>query len=485
MTDQQRGDTLLDGSGFRAITPHTDRLRSRGVTFTQAFAPSPHCCPSRASFHTGLYPTQHGVWSNVNVPHALSRGPFADTPLWSRNLARSGYGLRYSGKWHVSNSMRPSDAGWQELYPTGVNGAGNQQSLDEQARHSRDAYARAFDKGIAAAHQGPRLPGQIERVGFPTYLHFGTNDNPFGDGTVVNAACEGIAQAAGKDEPWFSFVGTLGPHDPYIPPARFLDLYPKGSVELPANFDDDLRDRPGLYRRLRRRLGALPRDEHAEALRHYLAFCTYQDELLGQLLQTLERTGQLDNTVIVFTSDHGDYASEHGLWTKGLPCFRSGYHVPLIIADPTRPAGHGQVVDELVSLVDLAPTFMQLTGTDCSTSFAGQSLKPWLDGDAPALWRDHLCFQFHGNEIYGIQRAILTKRWMMAMNLFDEDELYDLHADPLQMKNLMDQPGTERVVRGLYAKLWKFSRAHDDVLTDHYIATALGRYGPGIADEAV
>src|SRR5690625_2397432 len=114
MTDQQVGGTVLPGSRIRAQTPHLDAVAARGVTFGRSYTVSPHCCPSRASFFTGRYPSEHGVWNNVNVANALSRGPYPGTPFWSTALAAAGYRLGFAGKWHVSSTESPSDHGWQE-----------------------------------------------------------------------------------------------------------------------------------------------------------------------------------------------------------------------------------------------------------------------------------------------------------------------------------------------------------------------------------
>ncbi|WP_171132849.1 MULTISPECIES: sulfatase-like hydrolase/transferase [unclassified Ruegeria] len=136
MTDQQSSYTLCDGHYARAKNPHLDRFRKRAVTFTNAYTPSPHCCPSRASFFTSKYPSEHGVWNNVNVTNALSRGPREATPFWSRDLKQAGYDLAFSGKWHVSNSEQPADFGWMELKVT-AQGSGVSLSADEQRSRAR------------------------------------------------------------------------------------------------------------------------------------------------------------------------------------------------------------------------------------------------------------------------------------------------------------------------------------------------------------
>lgn len=497
MTDQQNAMTIRDGQQRRAKTPHLDRFRQRAVTFNQAYAPSPHCCPSRASFFTGLYPSEHGVWNNVNVPNALTRSTRAGTPFWSLDYQAAGYTMGFSGKWHVSNAHRPRDVGWQELMMTSsVFGAG----LSPEAELDK---ARALQMGDVDSSPAElplkRDPGAILRPGWPTYQHYGTAENPFGDTDVTEAGIDFIkAQSVEQDAPWCLYVGTLGPHDPYTPPAEFLDWYDLADIELPPSFDDPMGDKPGLYTRTRDQFDQLTRDEHREALRHYLAFCSYEDALFGRVMEALEASGQAENTIVVFTSDHGDYAGEHGLWCKGLPAFQSAYHVPLVIGGPgIAPERTGSVYEDPISLVDLGPTLLDLCAVESGATMSGISAYPWLSGQEVTAAPRDVFFQSNGNEAYGIQRTIVSGRWKLVYNMFDHDELYDLENDPEEMTNLLPssrgirQVGCDPLhtvpvalhdrVAELYKRLWAFGLAHKDDNINGYVMTALAAYGPGVA----
>ena len=127
MTDHQRADTALPE--HPAITPNLDRFAAEGVTFTNAFCPSPHCCPARATFFTGLYPSRHGVWNNICNDQALSRGLKPGVRLWSEDLAEAGYALHFSGKWHVSVEESPADRGWTEHFVSGGQGHASRLAL--------------------------------------------------------------------------------------------------------------------------------------------------------------------------------------------------------------------------------------------------------------------------------------------------------------------------------------------------------------------
>jgi arylsulfatase A-like enzyme len=487
MTDQQSGATIDPTSPFRAKTPNLDRFRAQAATFTNAFAPAPHCCPSRTSFFTSRYPSQHGVWNNVNVTNALSRGPRPGTPFWSQDFARAGYELAFTGKWHVSNWQNPSEFGWRDLlvFPQ-TPGLGL--SVEQQRTAARSAeLARSLSN--TAISRDPRPDGEIIRPGWPRYVHYGVDESPFRDRDVVDAARSFLREQ--HRAPWLLYAGTLGPHDPYTPPQRFLDWYDIDEIRLPDSFYDDLSDVPALYRRTRRTFDQLTENEHREALRHYLAFCSYEDELFGELLSTLDDTGQDEDTVVVYLSDHGDYMGQHGLWAKGLPPYRAAYHIPLVIR---APGAHKDVrLDHPVSLTDLGPTLMEIAGLTADPGAAGHSLADRIHNDVTLSPRD-MFFQTNGNEAYGIQRIVVHNSWKLVVNLFDDDELYDLDSDPNERTNLLYVENRPRelgvgaqqhipeslraVVADLYRRLWRFALEHDDEIINDYVLTALASFGP-------
>ena len=483
MTDQQRGGTVLAGSRLKAHTPHLDRFRSQSVTFSEAYCPSPHCCPSRATFFSGLYPSQHGVWNNVDVTNALSTGFDAGVRLWSEDLREAGYRLYFSGKWHLSAVESPPNRGWE----TKSTAYGEPSPYSSDRGTKPDAVARAwaaYEADPAVPGPGTRGEGEILRPGYGTYTHYGVHPDKFDDQSVIDDARRALGDLAAGPEPWCLYVGTLGPHDPYFVPQEYLDLYPLEATQLPESFADRMNDKPGLYRRTRDRYDQLSEREHREAMRHYLAFCSYQDALFGQLLEALDASGQAENTIVLFCSDHGDYVGDHGLWAKGLPCFKGAYHVPLIIRDPRGKTAAGESLDALVSLADIAPTIKGWTECGHSASLAkgpGRSLVPLMHGSVPADWRDAIFTQSNGNELYGIQRSVMTRDWKLVYNGFDYDEFYDLQADPDEMVNRIDDPGVQGQVDEGMRRIWAFARATKDAIINSYIMVALARVGPGAA----
>ena len=476
MTDHQRGDTVLPE--HPAVTPNLDRFVAEGLTFTETYCPAPHCCPARATFFSGLYPTRSGVWNNVCNEQALSRGLKAGVRLFSEDLAEAGYNLVYTGKWHVSVEESPADRGWEELSASAKAGT----------RHGP-----TWQRYREIARQGEpteRGEGQILRRGYGTYTTYGTrpDDGSGHDDRVVALAVEALPELAGRGRPWAMFVGAVGPHDPYVAGQKYIDLYDVDDVPLPESFDDDLSDKPRIYKRMRdMRWGQLSRREVREAIRHFWAYCSYLDDLFGRLLAALDATGQADDTLVLYCSDHGDYCGDHGLFCKGIPAFRGAYHVPAVLRWPAGLHGPGRRVDEFVSLADFAPTFTELAGRTPDAGLTGRSLLPLIAGQTPADWRDAIHTQCNGVELYYTQRSVMTRDYKYVFNGFDDDELYDLRSDPHERVNLAARADCEAVKMRMVRRMWQFAHREEDGAINNYVTVALAPSGPAEAfreDEA-
>ncbi|NLE46045.1 MAG: sulfatase-like hydrolase/transferase [Chloroflexi bacterium] len=473
MADHQRADTVL--STHSVIKPNVGRLAREGVTFTNAFCPAPHCCPSRATFFTGLYPSRHGVWNNVCNAQALSRGLRPGVRLWSEDLAAAGYDLRFCGKWHVSAEESPADRGWTEEFVSAA--AGTIHGVDW------DFYRRLAQENDVDR----RREGEILRPGYGTYRLYDATEQRADshDESVVARAVDVLHTLPHNDAPWGLFVGAIGPHDPYEVPQRYLDLYDVDLIDLPVSFGDELTDKPAVYGRMREQIfGQLTPREVREAIRHFWAYCTYLDDLFGQLMDALDRSGQADNTLVVYCSDHGDYCGEHGLFCKGIPCFQGAYRVPAIVRWPGRVSGPGRRVDDFISLADFAPTLIDAAGLRADRHFVGMSLIPLLEGRTPPHWRDEIHTQCNGVELYYTQRSVMTRDVKYVFNGFDRDELYDLRSDPDEMHNVAQLPEYEPVKREMCQRMWRFAWREADTAINPYITVGLAPYGPAVAFEA-
>lgn len=470
MTDHQRADTSF--KNHPTITPHLDQLASEGLTFTNAFCPSPHCCPSRATFFSGLYPSQHGIWNNICNRMSLGSSLKECVRLWSEDLADNGYTQHYVGKWHVSITQHPKDVGWQEKTVTGT-GFEHHGMRWEQYQ----ALAQQKEKTV-------RGEGEILRNGYPDNTLYRTSkrEEHRHDERVLEETIEALQNLTSQDQPWVVYAGFIGPHDPYIAPQEFLDLYDIKEIELPASYGDELSDKPQVVQRLREQIfGQLSEREVREAIRHYYAYCSYLDDCFGKILQALDATGQAEETIVIYTSDHGDYVGEHGLFAKGIPCYRGAYHIPVVIRWPAGLLNPNRQEDAFVSLADFAPTFLDIAGITTNRHFAGQSLLPFIKDHQPEAWRDAIMTQCNGVEQYYTQRSVMTKEWKYVYNGFDQDELYHLSEDPEEMYNLANEPAYMETIRKLSRKMWQFAYENDDALINPYITVGLAPFGPAEA----
>jgi len=466
MTDHQRADTVRPDNP--CITPNVERLARQGVSFAETYIPMAHCCPSRATFHSGLCPSRHGVWNNVDNPMALSRGLDDGVRLFSEDLSDAGYNLAFTGKWHVSAVEGPAERGWVHLDP----------GLKKKPQHAKEAWEQLCD----AAKQPPQEPreGDCPMPGYRPHTLYFDSEGPHHDERICERAIEALPKLAQDGKPWCLFAGLSMPHAPYWAPRKYVDLYDPDSVELPASFGDTLQDKPNYYRKLKE-MHFAPLGERGarEAMRRFWAMCTYLDDLFGKIMSALEATGQADNTVVLYASDHGDYNGDHGLFHKGVPCFRGAYNVPAVVRWPAGLESPGRTVDKLVSLADFAPTFLELAGVETDRRFTGRSLAPLLRNDTPADWRDFICTQCDGVENYFTQRSIWTREYKYTYNGFDFDEFYDLRDDPHEMVNRFGDPQYRDVIRDLCRKMWRFAHEENDhVGSAQYVTISTAAWGP-------
>jgi arylsulfatase A-like enzyme len=470
MTDQQRGDSVYD---TRILMPNTRKLMNNGLAFTESYCPAPHCCPSRATFFTGQYPTQHGVWNNVCVQNTLSRRLNPKTELFSHHLKNQGYQQFFAGKWHVCYDTGPEDHGFEELYVTC-----NKESKNDPTNKSMSPNWELY-KNLSTSTRG-RREGEILRPGYPNYIHYGVTENPFNDEDVVDSALNKLEKLREEEAPWLMYIGTLGPHDPYFVPQEFLDLYKDVTVELSDIHYDSMDKKPIYNKKIKSLFDQLSNEEKKEAIKHYWAFCTYEDHLIGKIISELKCHDDFDNTLIFLTSDHGDYNGEHGLWCKGLPAYKGAYHIPTIAHWPNGIKEPGRTISDLVSLADIAPTILDISGLEMSQPIVGKSLLPYFTNIENQPIRSFLHTQTNGNEIYGIQRSVFNKEWKLVFNTFDNDELYDLKDDPNELKNIFEDESSLPVIEILYKELWRFAKETEDTIINPYILVGLAKFGPAI-----
>jgi len=441
LTDQQNARFAGCEGHPRLATPAIDGLAADGVRFARAFCATPQCDPARMSLLSGRYGRSHGVVRN--------RTRYTDpTPLLPELLRQRGYRTASVGK-------RPRSATGKAL--------GFEQWL------SMSAYVDSVGAERVPWHasQGDWLPVEVlgpvgaSRVG--NALHTA--------GWFTDQAIGWLERSRGR--PFALFLSYFGPHTPITPSAEWARRYAPDAVELAPNADParwpDPATRPRALIELRERLGVPSPELQRAILASYCALVAQIDSNLGRLLDALEALGLAERTLVVFSSDHGGLAGEHGAWTKAALAYDALLRVPLVLRWPGRlPAG--RVVSPLVSAVDVAPTLAALLGMPPLARADGADLAPtWGtdSGDGGGAertlgGREAVFAEFGAPGDRGAHCACVrtaTHKYVRHDQGERFEELFDLAADPWELRNLARENGAEETLEALRARLDAWERA--------------------------
>jgi len=468
MTDQMQGRVL--DPDHPCHTPNLDRLAARGVRFTRAYTPNAVCSPARASLMTGLLPHNHGVLyvtHTVDDDQAVLR---TEHPHWAQRLDARGYRTGYFGKWHVERSDDLTQFGWQ------VNGVSSSALAREREQAARAAMANAT-YSLEKMLDGP--PG-YRPMRFYGVCDLPPEERPMGVKTAL--AQEFLDEALAQADPWCCFVSLTEPHDPFICGEEAFAQYDVDALELAPNVHDDLADRPGIYRKAARVWQDWSDREHREAATCYYASITEIDALFGRLIDQVESAGQLENTLIVLTSDHGELLGAHGLYCKNFCAAEEVYNIPLIMAGPG--VVRGQTTDARVGLHDLCQTLLEVTGceiidTPDSRSFASVLQQPQESDEFQTGFAEYF-----GGRMILTQRVLWQGDWKFVFNGFDFDELYNLADDPYELHNLAGDPAYNEQLRQLTEQMWRIVGQTGDhsLYNSHYPILRVAPFGPQVAE---
>ena len=357
MTDQHRLSACGAYGPTPCQTPHIDALARRGTLFRQAYCPTAICSPARASFLTGMLPHRHGVTANIG-DLGCNQQHIADDPrLLSRRLEAAGVECGYTGKWHLCaerNKRTRYQADYIMSLPTTLGFVGH-----DFAGHGGGGFGDPIFKQYLAENN---LSYEVDTVDAAFGHEAGIWQGPL-ESTVPYFLAEHSMSLMDRfqadNKPWFIWHNNWGPHEPYFVPQAYYDRY--RDLEIPPwpDFSWDANSVMGPHRRW------LVTEDHGwdfwqQLLRYYYAFASCIDDQIGRMVAHLERTGQLENTIIIMTADHGESLGSHGgLANKGVQAFEETIKVPLVIAGPVQ---QGAVCDELVSNMDLHETICQWQG---------------------------------------------------------------------------------------------------------------------------
>ena len=442
MSDQQRADTVAPGTP--CPTPNLDGLAAGGTRFERCYAPNPICSPTRASLMTGLLPHAHGMVDCTHTVPDFRARLLPDLPFWPRLLQQAGYRTGYFGKWHIERSNRLENFGFDTYAVEGY-----------QQLKGLVSVAGPMDHRIS-----------VRQPGYGDFLVSGVVDQPVERMAEYRLYSDGInflhEAAAAPEQPWLLCLSTEAPHDPYIALRDHFDRIDRDAILPPPSFEDELHDRPGIYRRIQRAWRSLEWPDFADASACYYANCAMLDDQVGRILATLDELGMAENTIVVYTSDHGDYLGAHRLLLKGIPAFEEAYRVPLIIRGPG--IARGRTNAQIVSLLGLGSTLLSLTSGD-EFPCQGRSFQALLEPDASPEqmdWASEAFAECHGQRFFYTQRILWQEQMKYVFNGFDEDELYDLDADPHELRNLAADPAQQPMLDAMAARMWEIMRETGD-----------------------
>lgn len=481
MTDQMRADCLSSAGHPVVKTPNLDALASRGVRFEHAYVQSAVCGPSRMSFYTGRYMHAHrSYWNGVPLP--------LDEVTIGEYLRSAGIRAALCGKTHHPEDQvllpKLQEAGLDRsrvytnhagLEPWEVNDGMGKGWIDDL---KSKGYSLPFDQYPSAAPfivhtpEGRWLNGwRFESAAYPTVVQEGDSDTAF----MTRRAMEFIEDAG--ERPWMLHLSYFKPHWPNVAPDPYHQMYDPASVPAPLRREEELELPHPLLPPFREERRSLPLDDEAtwrQMRATYYGLITQIDDHLGTLFEFLEQQGRFDDTLIIFTSDHGEYMGDHWLFEKEL-FYDQAIRVPLIIYDPSEQADptRGTVEQRFVESIDIVPTCLDAFGLDIPRRIQGRSLLPLLYGEPVPDWRSEVYadwdFRFYqAGEELGLPPD-RCRAWMIRDSRYKyihfnglPSMLFDLERDPEEFHNVASDPQYGPIVAEYAVKLLEWRQTYED-----------------------
>ena len=428
LTDQQRFDTIGALNNPIIKTPNLDRICRSGVAFTSAYSPSPVCVPARCSLHYGQYPMHTGCYDNAwKMP--------TDRPSYADALAAAGYRTHAVGKCHF---MPDKDA---------LRGFQQRQIQEEVCARTSDDYTNLLeDEGWGELPEPHGVRGEMYYVPQVSQLPLKLHPTQW----VGDRSSTFIQEQKDAKKPWMLFSSFIHPHPPFAPPSPWHKLYRSYNMPLPhvpAEYESLLayvnrhqnrykgRDQ-GIDRRLLRNIKA-----------HYYACISFVDYQIGRILDSLEASGQRDNTLILFSSDHGELLGDFNSFGK-RSMHDAAARIPMLASLPGRFEG-GRTCNTPVNLIDFMPTMLAAAGVSTSNlKLDGEDLFAVQNGTSQRA-TVHSQYRAAGTAIY----TTVTSRWKYAYSAPDDKEfLFDRVSDPRETQNYAGLPDSQRVLKDMREK---------------------------------
>lgn len=414
--DQLRYDALgYTGHPF-VETPNIDSIAAQGMQFDSAYTPLPSCCPSRQSLITGVMPEQHsGLWNYGGGGSLPIPTIDPNRPVWVRQLQKAGYQTAYLGKWHVHPDLDPTAFGYD--------------SFEEPPHDHFETPYKALKYPIKN-NPWPEFPlGHYETLPVDDcHTH-----------VLARKCIQKMDAMASGDAPWHLRLDFSEPHLPCVPAEPFASMYPPESIAPWDNFHDNLQGKPYIQKQQVRnwKLEEWTWDEWSVYMSGYLGAISQVDDAIGCVLLALQERGLDQNTVVIFTTDHGDAARSHKQIDKHYTMYEEVTHVPLIIRWPQVIQPNSVCSDFLSHFLDLPVTLLELLNLAVPDCYQGKSFLAQLRGESSKNARLFAFSSYNGQQ-FGLycQRMIGDRYYKYVWNPTDVDELYNLEQDPYELNNL-------------------------------------------------
>ena len=481
ITDQQRADYLGCAGHPVLRTPAIDSIAEGGTRFERFYVANPVCMPNRAALMTGRHTSVNGVRTN-GCPLPLDANTFV------RKLHGAGYRTACLGKSHLQtmSGMRFPQYSFSDPGPDQSGEAWFRYAQGDYEQESWEAFGSGadptnrpyygFDTTALVTMHGDgtsghylhwlrdRLPDCENYIGAPNQLPHNHTcpqavrtaipEELYSTSYIADQAASWIAERAHEDQPFFGFVSFDDPHHPFNPPGRYWDMYCPDDFDLPDNFFNSDTDVLGRLKSqdLEARsktpfLFPVSEQEAREAMALTCGMIAMIDDAIDRVLRALEDSGQADDTIVIFTSDHGDMLGDQGLLLKGGPHYQPVVRVPFIINDPAN-ADQPATTDALASTIDIAQTILEAAGVEEYNGMQGKSVLPLIRGES--FQRDALLIEDEGGSPvmgFGLEPVIHTLQTdRYRMSVFGGEaygELFDLQEDPHELSNLFNEPSVQ------------------------------------------
>ena len=418
-------------------TPHIDALAKEGTLCTKFYAATPVCSPSRSSFISGQYPQNTPVTNNNVV---LSD----DVISFGHLLQKAGYATGYAGKWHLDGEGKPQ-WGPERQFGFGDN---------------RYMFNRGHWKQFELTPEGPRVKA-VDAKGNPSYSVAGADETSFATDWLADRTIDFIEEH--RDEPFCYMVSIPDPHGPDTVRAPYDTMFSDDDVQKPRTYDKDAKSAPSW---------AKPQAKCSWKMANYHGMMKCIDDNVGKMVAALEERGLLENTIVIFTADHGDMRGEHRRQNKGVPMEASA-KVPFVVRCPEHVASERQL-DIALNTTDFLPTFLALMGVETAGKEEGRDLSEFFRPGATDIEHEDPTFLRSTGKPGGKEGwlAAVTPRYKLILSDKDEPWLLDLKEDPDELVNYIEVPHQQETVQKLAQALKRYARKHSDPYVDHPVTGA-------------